>query len=153
MSYTYQINKEKSLNYVKGSGVVLGSEILATTEKMFNDPDWIYVKKQINNFLQIKELVISINEFEKLIELEKQSVVQQNKILTGETGQLAIVAQKELYDIIFQLYAFKTKGLSHDTKMFNTVDEALLWLKVSESSSPKNESKEVKSEKKLSNKF
>ena len=46
----------------------------------------------------------------------------------GKPGKLAIVAEKELYDIIFKLYKVKTKDGFHETQIFNNIEDALAWL-------------------------
>ncbi|MFZ0453132.1 MAG: hypothetical protein WCE54_19825 [Ignavibacteriaceae bacterium] len=128
MPYMYKIIKELKLNYVKATGTVVGKEIVDTSRKMFKDPEWNYVRKQISDFREVKELVIEFQEFETIVGVEKEQQEKQEKIHNGETGKLAIVADKELYDIIFKLYEFKTAEGFHETKLFNTLDEALVWL-------------------------
>ena len=128
MPYNYKIIKELKLNYVKASGIVLGKEIVDSARKMFKDPDWSCVRKQISDFKEVKELVITFQEFEKIIGVEKEQNEEQEKIHKGEIGKLAIVANKEIYDIIFKLYEIKTKDGFHKTKLFNTLDNALIWL-------------------------
>ncbi len=128
MSWTYKIYKEQKLNYVKASGLTLGKEIIETTKKMFNDPEWKFVRRQISDFRDVKEFVVTFSEFDKLIDLEKEHQEEQEKIHNGETGKMAIVAQKDLYDIIFKLYKVKTKDGSHETQIFNNIEDALAWL-------------------------
>lgn len=132
MSYSYKIYKDQNLNIIKASDVVYGSEVFETMEKMFDDPDWKYVKKQINDFLDVKELVVTEKEFEKVLLLEQKLSEKNKQILDGKTGKLAIVANKELYKILFNLYAYKTKGLAHTTKIFDTIDDAFVWINESE---------------------
>ena len=130
MSYTYRINKELKLNYVKASGSVHVSEIIETARKMFRDPDWKFVRKQISDFREATGLIITFEGFEKIIEVEKEQQEEQEKIHNGETGKLAIVAEKDIYDIIFELYSVKTKDGFHKTKIFNNIDQALVWLEL-----------------------
>ena len=128
MPYTYKIIKELKLNYVKASGTVLGKDIIDTARQTFKDPDWSHVRKQISDFKDVKELVITFQEFEKIVVVEKEQQDEQEKIHNGEIGKLAIVAEKDIYDIIFKLYEFKTKDGFHETRLFNNLDEALVWL-------------------------
>lgn len=128
MSYTYRIKKELKLNYIKASGSVCGKEIIETAQRMFNDPDWKFVRKQISDFREAKELIITFQDFEKIIEAEKKQQPSQEIIHDGETGKLAIVTEKEIYDIIFSLYSIKTKDSFHETRIFNDMDEAVAWL-------------------------
>ncbi|MFZ0456592.1 MAG: hypothetical protein WAM24_22775, partial [Ignavibacteriaceae bacterium] len=128
MSYTYRINRELKLNYVKANGSVSGEQVIRTAQRMFIDPDWKYVRKQISDFREAKELIITFQDFEKIIEVEKEQQSSQEIIHNGEKGKLAIVAEKEIYDIVFRLYSIKTKDGFHDTRIFNTMDEAIVWL-------------------------
>ena len=128
MAYNYIINKEMKLNFVNASGLVSGKEIIETTTKMFKDPDWKFVRKQISDFREAKELIITSQDFEKIIEVEKKQQPLQEIIHNGETGKLAIVAKKEIYDIVFKLYSIKTKDGFHKTGIFNDMDEAVVWL-------------------------
>jgi hypothetical protein len=128
LPYNYKIIKELKLNYVKASGKVTGNEIIETSKKMFIDPDWIYVRKQISDFRETKELILTFQEFDAIVNIEKEQQQEQEEIHNGETGKLAIVAEKELYDIIFKLYQFKTKDGFHETKLFNNIEDALIWL-------------------------
>ncbi len=133
MAFSYKILKDKKLNYIKGSGIALGSEIIDTTKAMFNDPDWKYVRKQISDFRNIKELVVTFQEFDELIRIEDEFGVEQAKIHAGEIGKLAIVAKNELHDIIFKLYKEKTKKGAHETQIFYTIEEAENWLELNKS--------------------
>ncbi len=128
MSYTYRINKELKLNYVKAYGSVTGVQVAETAQKMFSDPEWKFVRKQISDFRETKELVLTFQDFEKIIEVEKEQQAAQEKIHNGESGKLAIVAEKEIYDIVFRLYSIKTKNGFHETRIFNDMDEAVAWL-------------------------
>ncbi len=130
MPFSYKILKDKKLNYIKASGIALGCEIINTTKAMFNDPDWIYVRKQISDFRNIKELVVTFQEFDELIRIEEEFGVEQAKIHDGEIGKLAIVAKNELHDIIFKLYKEKTKKGAHETQIFNTIEGAENWLEL-----------------------
>ena len=128
MSYTYRINRELKLNYVKAFGSVNGVQVIETSQRMFIDPEWKFVRKQISDFREANELIITFQDFEKIIEVEKKQQPLQEKIHNGETGKLAIVAEKEIYDIIFRLYSIKTKDGFHETRIFNTMDDAIVWL-------------------------
>ena len=128
MSYTYRINRELKLNYVKAFGSVNGVQVIETSQRMFKDPEWKFVRKQISDFREANELIITFQDFEKIVEVEKEQQPIQEKIHNGETGKLAIVAEKEIYDIIFRLYSIKTKDGFHETRIFNTMDDAIVWL-------------------------
>ena len=131
MSYTYRINRELKLNYVKAFGSVNGTQIIETSQRMFKDPEWKFVRKQISDFREANELIITFQDFEKIVEAEKKQQPLQEKIHNGETGKLAIVAEKEIYDIIFRLYSIKTKDGFHETRIFNKMDDAIVWLNFS----------------------
>ena len=128
MPYTYRINRELKLNYIKAYGSVSGMQIIETARKMFNDSEWKFVRKQISDFREANELVITSQDFEKIIEVEEEQRPAQEIIHNGEKGRLAIVAEKEIYDIIFSLYSIKTKDGFHETRILHTIDEAIVWL-------------------------
>ena len=65
-------------------------------KKCLKDPDWKFVRRQISDFREVKEFVVTFREFDRIVDLEKEQHEEQEKIHNGETGKIGDSSRKRI---------------------------------------------------------
>ncbi len=121
-SCRHLIDAERGLAYVKLYGRVEGSFIASCVGRLRNDPAWRDSFDVIWDERDITIFDITPEGLEEMVDAQT----------SGQTGNDIVVSSRESRSLVLQLYAMRTRARGRPAEVFETLDEALGVLGLSE---------------------
>ena len=123
MAFTFEIDAEQQLAVVRLSGVVTAAELLDVQQRLYTHPGWQAGLDEVWDGRAIRELHLSLEEL--------REVVDQDAALSERIGhgRVAFVATRDLDRDVATLYTMIYADSPQDMRLFETLEEAMRWLK------------------------
>ena len=109
--------------YRKYKGIVTGKEIHKSLEDAGGDARMDSLNYVINDFLDMTEMDVSIEELKKI------SALDYALALSNPTVKIAIVGTEEGFQAMATLYGSISYENPYESKVFGTIEDAREWVK------------------------
>ncbi len=124
MPARYRIDEEQDLCLLEVWDSTSDREMLANAVRIWEDDRWHPGMDQINDFRQLEEMIVELNDMKSFIETERKYVAGYD----GPPGRVAVVVSNDLHEAAMKLYAALAREMPHETKVFTAMNAASQWM-------------------------